>query len=108
MDDECEIEWIEAQHPLFGLYTSGSTGCPKGVTHSTGGYLVYTTATFKCGFDFHPDRDVWFCTADCRWVAAHSYLTYGPMLNGATQVFIGGAPIYPNAGRLWKIVEKSR
>ncbi|CAJ2672200.1 unnamed protein product [Trifolium pratense] len=89
----CPVEWLDAEDPLFLLYTSGSTGKPKGVVHTTGGYMVYTATTFKC-------------TADCGWITGHSYVTYGPILNGATVVLYEGAPNYPDAGRSWNIVDK--
>jgi len=83
--------WVDAEHPLFMLYTSGSTGKPKGVVHSTGGYMVYSATTFKHAFDYQPG-DVYWCTADCGWITGHSYLTYGPLLAGATQVVLEGVP----------------
>lgn len=101
----CPVEWVESEHPLFILYTSGSTGKPKGVVHSTGGYMVYTATTFKYTFDYHAG-DVFFSTSDCGWITGHSYVTYGPLLNGATQVLFEGVPNFPTAGRLWEIVEK--
>lgn len=101
----CDIEWVDAEDPLFLLYTSGSTGKPKGVLHTTGGYMVYTSTTFKYAFDYHPD-DVYWCTADCGWITGHSYLTYGPLLNGAKIVVFEGVPTYPDAGRCWEIVDK--
>lgn len=100
---ECDVEWVDAEHPLFILYTSGSTGKPKGIVHSTGGYMVFTATTFKYVFDYH-EGDVFFSTSDCGWITGHSYVTYGPLLNGATQVLFEGVPNYPNAGRLWDIV----
>ena len=84
------VTWVDAEHPLFMLYTSGSTGKPKGVVHSTGGYMVYSATTFKYVFDYRPG-DVYWCTADCGWITGHSYLTYGPLLCGATQVMFEGA-----------------
>lgn len=99
------VEWVDAEHPLFVLYTSGSTGKPKGIQHSTGGYMVYTATTFKYTFNYH-QGDVFFCTADCGWITGHSYVTYGPMLNGATQIIYEGVPNYPDAGRLWDIVDR--
>lgn len=99
------VEWVESEHPLFILYTSGSTGKPKGVVHATGGYMVYTATTFKYTFDYHPG-DVFFSTSDCGWITGHSYVTYGPLFNGATQVLFEGVPNYPTAGRLWEIVER--
>jgi acetyl-CoA synthetase len=145
---EAEVEWVEADHPLFLLYTSGSTGAlfacmhavahggregkgctakvwhasfdllplcihtppsktgkPKGVVHSTGGYMVYTWATSKYVFNMAPG-DVYWCTADCGWITGHSYLTYGPMLVGATQVVFEGVPTYPGPDRCWAIVDK--
>ncbi|KAF9669426.1 hypothetical protein SADUNF_Sadunf14G0106400 [Salix dunnii] len=101
----CEVEWVDAEDPLFLLYTSGSTGKPKGVLHTTGGYMVYSATTFKYAFDYKPS-DVYWCTADCGWITGHSYVTYGPMLNGASVVVFEGAPTYPDAGRCWDIVDK--
>ncbi|WOL02524.1 hypothetical protein Cni_G11243 [Canna indica] len=102
---KCEVEWVDAEDPLFLLYTSGSTGKPKGVLHTTGGYMVYTATTFKYAFDYKPS-DVYWCTADCGWITGHSYVTYGPLLNGATVLVFEGAPSYPDAGRCWDIVDK--
>ncbi|OMO99265.1 acetyl-coenzyme A synthetase, cytoplasmic [Corchorus olitorius] len=130
----CDVEWVDAEDPLFLLYTSGSTGKPKGVLHTTGGYMVYTATTFKYAFDYKP-TDVYWCTADCGWITGHSYVTYGPMLNGAKIVLFEGnltilkhailfqhaldvsidsyiftcymqAPNYPHPGRCWDIVDK--
>ncbi|GLJ49333.1 hypothetical protein SUGI_1042990 [Cryptomeria japonica] len=101
----CEVEWVDAEDPLFLLYTSGSTGKPKGVLHTTGGYMVYSATTFKYAFDYKPS-DVYWCTADCGWITGHSYVTYGPLLNGATIVIYEGVPDYPNPGRCWEIVDK--
>ncbi|KAE8655525.1 Acetyl-coenzyme A synthetase [Hibiscus syriacus] len=101
----CDVEWVDAEDPLFLLYTSGSTGKPKGVLHTTGGYMVYAATTFKYAFDYK-DSDVYWCTADCGWITGHSYVTYGPMLNGATVVVFEGAPNYPDPGRCWDIVDK--
>jgi len=103
---DCPPEWVDAEHPLFILYTSGSTGKPKGVLHTTGGYMVGAATTFKYVFNFHPDQgDVFFCTADCGWITGHSYVAYGPLLNGATQIIFEGNPFYPDVGRLWNIVD---
>ncbi|OAY76212.1 Acetyl-coenzyme A synthetase, chloroplastic/glyoxysomal [Ananas comosus] len=102
---KCEVEWVDAEDPLFLLYTSGSTGKPKGVLHTTGGYMVYTATTFKYAFDYKP-TDIYWCTADCGWITGHSYITYGPLLNGATVVVYEGAPNYPDPGRSWDIVDK--
>ncbi|XP_060172379.1 acetyl-coenzyme A synthetase, chloroplastic/glyoxysomal-like isoform X2 [Lycium barbarum] len=85
----CDVEWVDAEDPLFLLYTSGSTGKPKGVLHTTGGYMVYTAITFKYAFDYKP-KDIYWCTADCGWITGHSYVTYGPLLNGATNVVFEG------------------
>ncbi|KAL0742183.1 hypothetical protein Bca4012_083696 [Brassica carinata] len=101
----CEVEWVDAEDPLFLLYTSGSTGKPKGVLHTTGGYMVYTATTFKYAFDYK-STDVYWCTADCGWITGHSYVTYGPMLNGTTVVVFEGTPNYPDSGRCWEIVDK--
>ena len=95
----CDIEWMDAEDPLFILYTSGSTGKPKGVLHTTGGYLVYTTMTMKYTFDYHDD-DVFFCTADIGWITGHSYVVYGALSLGATSVMFEGVPNYPDAGPL--------
>nr|XP_010942302.1 acetyl-coenzyme A synthetase, chloroplastic/glyoxysomal [Elaeis guineensis] len=102
---KCLVEWVDAEDPLFLLYTSGSTGKPKGVLHTTGGYMVYTATTFKYAFDYKPS-DIYWCTADCGWITGHSYVTYGPLLNGATIVVFEGAPSYPDSGRCWDIVDK--
>ncbi|KAM3760988.1 hypothetical protein ACB098_01G233700 [Castanea mollissima] len=101
----CDVEWVDAEDPLFLLYTSGSTGKPKGVLHTTGGYMVYSATTFKYAFDYKPS-DVYWCTADCGWITGHSYVTYGPLLNGASVVVYEGAPNYPDSGRCWDIVDK--
>jgi acetyl-CoA synthetase len=100
----CEPEWVEAEHPLFLLYTSGSTGKPKGVQHSTGGYLLHAIMTMKWTFDIKPN-DVFWCTADIGWVTGHTYITYGPLACGATEVVFEGVPTYPDAGRFWKMIQ---
>jgi len=102
---EAETEWVDAEDPSFILYTSGSTGKPKGILHTTGGYMLNAATTFKYTFDTHSD-DVFFCTADCGWITGHTYVTYGPLLNGATQVVFEGVPSYPTPSRLWEIVDK--
>ena len=102
--DSCEPEWVDAEHPLFILYTSGSTGKPKGVQHSTGGYLLMTSVTMKWTFDYKP-TDVFWCTADVGWVTGHSYICYGPLAVGATEIMFEGVPTYPDAGRFWKIIQ---
>mmetsp|Transcript_90855 Transcript_90855/g.234591 ORF Transcript_90855/g.234591 Transcript_90855/m.234591 type:complete len:674 (+) Transcript_90855:70-2091(+) len=103
--ETCECEWMESEAPLFMLYTSGSTGKPKGVLHTTAGYMMMAYVTMKYTFDYHPE-DVFFCTADCGWITGHTYITHGPLLNGATQVLNEGIPTYPDVGRLWDIVAK--
>ena len=100
----CEPTWVNAEHPLFILYTSGSTGKPKGVQHSTGGYLLQTILTMKWVFDYKP-TDVFWCTADVGWVTGHSYIAYGPLACGATEVVFEGVPTYPDAGRFWKVIQ---
>jgi acetyl-CoA synthetase len=105
IENYCKPEEMDAEDPLFILYTSGSTGKPKGVLHTTGGYMLYTNMTFRYIFDYH-EEDVWFCTADIGWVTGHSYITYGPLSNGATSLMFEGVPTYPDAGRFWQIVEK--
>ena len=101
----CDIEWMDAEDPLFILYTSGSTGKPKGVMHTTAGYLLFAAMTFKYNFDYHDD-DVFFCTADIGWVTGHSYVVYGPLCSGATSLMFEGVPTYPDPGRFWQIIEK--
>ena len=100
----CEPEWVGAEHPLFLLYTSGSTGKPKGVQHSTGGYLLMAALTTKWTFDLK-DEDVFWCTADIGWVTGHTYITYGPLALGGTEVVFEGIPTYPDAGRFWKMIQ---
>lgn len=101
----CEPEWVDAEHPLFLLYTSGSTGKPKGVQHSSGGYLLHAILTMKWTFDIKPE-DVYWCTADIGWVTGHTYITYGPLACGATQIVFEGVPTWPDAGRFWQTIEK--
>ena len=102
--DTCEPTWVNAEHPLFILYTSGSTGKPKGVQHSTAGYLLLAMLTMRWVFDYK-STDVFWCTADVGWVTGHSYITYGPLAVGATEVMFEGVPTYPDAGRFWKIIQ---
>ena len=104
-DAECPAEPLDAEHPLFILYTSGSTAKPKGIVHTTGGYLTGVSATHKLVFDLKPDEDVYWCAADVGWVTGHSYIVYGPLANGATSVLYEGAPDYPDKDRWWQIVE---
>jgi acetyl-CoA synthetase len=100
----CDPTWVNAEHPLFILYTSGSTGKPKGVQHSTGGYLLQAMLTMKWVFDYKP-TDTFWCTADVGWVTGHTYITYGPLAVGATEVVFEGVPTYPDAGRFWKVIQ---
>ena len=102
--DACEPEWVEAEHPLFILYTSGSTGKPKGVQHSSAGYLLHAMLTMKWTFDLKPD-DIFWCTADVGWVTGHTYITYGPLACGGTEIVFEGVPTYPDAGRFWKMIQ---
>jgi acetyl-CoA synthetase len=102
--ETCEPEWVEAEHPLFILYTSGSTGKPKGVQHSSGGYLLQAVLSMKYTFDIKPN-DVFWCTADIGWVTGHTYITYGPLACGATEIVFEGVPTYPDAGRFWKMIQ---
>ena len=100
----CEPEWVNAEHPLFILYTSGSTGKPKGVQHSSAGYLLQAILTMKWTFD-HRSSDIFWCTADIGWITGHTYITYGPLSVGATQVIFEGVPSYPDANRFWKMID---
>ena len=103
----CEPEWVDAEHPLFILYTSGSTGTPKGVQHSSGGYLLWAMLTMKWTFDIKP-TDVFWCTADIGWVTGHSYIAYGPLAAGCTEVIFEGVPTFPNAGRFWDMIARHK
>jgi acetyl-CoA synthetase len=105
--DTCAPEWVSAEHPLFILYTSGSTGKPKGVQHSSGGYLLWAMLTMRWVFDIKPS-DVFWCTADIGWVTGHTYINYGPLAVGATEVVFEGVPTYPDAGRFWKTIDKHK
>jgi acetyl-CoA synthetase len=100
----CPPEWVDAEHPLFILYTSGSTGKPKGVQHATGGYLLQAVITMQWTFDYKPD-DVFWCTADVGWVTGHSYVCYGPLAVGATEIMFEGVPTYPDGGRFWRMIQ---
>ena len=105
-DAVCVAEPMEAEHLLFLLYTSGTTGKPKGIMHTTAGYLTHVTTTFKYAFDHKPDTDVFWCTADVGWVTGHSYIVYGPLANCATQIMYEGVPNFPANDRIWQIIEK--
>jgi len=105
--ETCEPEWVGAEHPLFILYTSGSTGKPKGVQHSSGGYLLHAMLTMRWTFDIKP-TDVFWCTADVGWVTGHTYVTYGPLAVGATEVVFEGVPTYPDAGRFWSMIARHK
>ena len=105
--NQCDPVSMDSEDPLFILYTSGSTGKPKGVLHTTGGYQVYTSLTHQLVFDYH-EGDVFWCTADVGWITGHSYIVYGPLINGATQVFFEGTPTYPDAARFWEVVDRHK
>jgi acetyl-CoA synthetase len=105
-DDECPCEELDAEHPLYVLYTSGSTAKPKGVLHTTGGYLTGVASTHRYIFDLNPEEDVYWCAADVGWVTGHSYIVYGPLCNGATSVMWEGAPDYPHKGIWWEIADR--
>ena len=104
---DCPPVAVGAEHPLFILYTSGSTGKPKGVQHSTGGYLLWAKLTMEWTFDLRPD-DIFWCTADIGWITGHTYVTYGPLAAGATQIIFEGIPTFPNAGRFWQMIERHK
>ena len=102
---EHECEFFDSEHPLYVMYTSGSTGKPKGILHTTGGYLTGAAYTHWAVFDLKADTDVYWCTADVGWVTGHSYMVYGPLANGTTQVLYEGTPDSPEKGRWWKIIQ---
>ncbi len=104
-EDYCEPVYVESEHPLFVLYTSGSTGRPKGIQHSTGGYLLHSALTMFYTFDIKPD-DIFWCTADIGWITGHTYVAYGPLATGNTQIIFEGVPTFPDAGRFWQMIEK--
>ena len=104
----CEPEWVEAEHPLFLLYTSGSTGKPKGVQHATGGYLLHAALTSAWTFDLRPQSDVFWCTADIGWITGHTYVAYGPLALGCTELIFEGVPTYPDASRFWRLIQNHR
>ena len=104
---ECPVEPMNAEDPLFILYTSGSTGQPKGVLHTSGGYLVFASMTHQYVFDYH-DGDIYWCTADVGWVTGHSYILYGPLANGATTLMFEGVPNYPDNSRFWNVIDKHK
>ena len=106
IDDECPAEPMDSEDLLYLLYTSGTTAKPKGIMHTTGGYLTQVAFTHKYVFDLHPDDDVYWCAADIGWVTGHSYIVYGPLTNGATSVMYEGTPDTPARDRIWSIVEK--
>src|ERR687893_707539 len=106
VEAECPAEELDAEHPLFILYTSGSTAKPKGILHTTGGYLTGVAYTTRYVFDMKPDEDVFWCSADVGWVTGHSYIVYGPLLNGVTSVMYEGAPDYPHKGIWWELCER--
>ncbi|MDA7598736.1 acetate--CoA ligase [Alphaproteobacteria bacterium] len=107
MASDCPPEEMNAEDPMFILYTSGSTGKPKGVLHTSGGYMVYATMTYKYVFDYH-DGDIYWCTADVGWVTGHSYIVYGPLSNGAISIMFEGIPTYPDSSRFWQVVDKHK